>query len=259
MAGSTRSGSRKPTSAARPRSTQLCVRAGEDALVDVGITDMHPELATLLGQLRYRTSYGQNVLKHLVESAHIAGMMASELGLDPALLKRCTRAARHRQGADPRGRGQPRADRRRDRPQVRRAGGRGACDRGAPQRGRGTNGRGRAHPGRRRDQRRAPGRAAGVARGVRQAAGTAGGDRHRPRRRGEGLRDAGRPGDPGHGQAGPGRRHPGTGDRPGRGQAGRGRADLPRARSGSRWSGSRALPSSPGRRLARTGMPGSGR
>jgi ribonuclease Y len=69
---------------------QLCVRAGEDALVDVGLTDMHPELITLLGQLRYRTSYGQNVLKHLVESAHIAGMMASELRLDPVLMKRCT-------------------------------------------------------------------------------------------------------------------------------------------------------------------------
>ena len=69
---------------------QLCARAGDDAMVDLGITDMHPELVTLLGQLRYRTSYGQNVLGHLVESAHIASMMASELGLDPALLKRCT-------------------------------------------------------------------------------------------------------------------------------------------------------------------------
>jgi ribonucrease Y len=69
---------------------QLCVRAGEDAMVELGITDLHPELVTLLGQLRYRTSYGQNVLGHLVESAHIAAMMASELGLDPALLKRCT-------------------------------------------------------------------------------------------------------------------------------------------------------------------------
>src|SRR6266853_4658574 len=69
---------------------QLCKRAGEDALVELGITDMHPELVDLLGRLRYRTSYGQNVLKHLVESAHIAGMMASELGLDPVLMKRCT-------------------------------------------------------------------------------------------------------------------------------------------------------------------------
>jgi ribonucrease Y len=69
---------------------QLCVKAGDDAMVELGITDMHPELVTLLGQLRYRTSYGQNVLGHLVESAYIAAMMASELGLDPALLKRCT-------------------------------------------------------------------------------------------------------------------------------------------------------------------------
>ena len=69
---------------------QLCKRAGEDALVELGITEMHPELVDLLGRLRYRTSYGQNVLRHLVESAHIAGMMASELGLDAALLKRCT-------------------------------------------------------------------------------------------------------------------------------------------------------------------------
>jgi len=68
---------------------QLCARAAEDALVELGITDMHPELTRLLGRLRYRTSYGQNVLKHLVESAHIAGMMASELRLNPVLLKRC--------------------------------------------------------------------------------------------------------------------------------------------------------------------------
>jgi ribonucrease Y len=68
----------------------LCSKAGEDALIDVGITDMHPELTNLLGRLRYRTSYGQNVLKHLIESAHIAGMMGSEIGLDPVLMKRCT-------------------------------------------------------------------------------------------------------------------------------------------------------------------------
>jgi ribonuclease Y len=74
---------------ARAEVEALCLRAGEDALVDVGITEMHHELVAMLGRLRYRTSYGQNVLKHLLESAHIAGMMASELGLDPALMRRC--------------------------------------------------------------------------------------------------------------------------------------------------------------------------
>ncbi|GAA2513461.1 ribonuclease Y [Pilimelia columellifera] len=67
----------------------LCRRAAEDALLEVGIGDIHPELVKLLGRLRYRTSYGQNVLKHLVESAHIAGVMAAELRLAPKLIKRC--------------------------------------------------------------------------------------------------------------------------------------------------------------------------
>ncbi len=68
----------------------LCVRAGEDALVEVGIDEMHPDLIALLGRLRYRTSYGQNVLKHLVESAHLAGVMAHELRLPAPLAKRGT-------------------------------------------------------------------------------------------------------------------------------------------------------------------------
>jgi ribonucrease Y len=63
-------------------------RAGEDAVADVGITDIHPEMIKLLGRLQYRTSYGQNVLKHLVESAHIASALAAELGVDPATAKR---------------------------------------------------------------------------------------------------------------------------------------------------------------------------
>jgi ribonuclease Y len=68
---------------------QLCVRAGEDALVQVGLADVHPELVPVIGRLRYRTSYGQNVLKHLIETSHIASHMAAELGLDVELVKRC--------------------------------------------------------------------------------------------------------------------------------------------------------------------------
>ena len=54
----------------------------------MGITDLHDELRLLLGRLKYRTSYGQNVLKHLVECAHIAGLMAAELGMNPTTVKR---------------------------------------------------------------------------------------------------------------------------------------------------------------------------
>jgi ribonuclease Y len=67
-----------------------CERAGEDALLRTGISEMHPELVMLLGRLRYRTSYGQNVLAHLVECAHLAGIMAAELRLPPILAKRGT-------------------------------------------------------------------------------------------------------------------------------------------------------------------------
>ncbi|MDK1010134.1 MAG: ribonuclease Y [Actinomycetota bacterium] len=62
--------------------------AGEWAMLDVGLTRIHPELVTLIGRLKYRTSYGQNVLNHLIESAHIAGMLAAELGVDEAEVKR---------------------------------------------------------------------------------------------------------------------------------------------------------------------------
>jgi ribonuclease Y len=64
--------------------------AGEWAVMEVGITDMHPEMVKVLGRLNYRTSYGQNVLKHLVEASQIAGLIAAELGTNVQLAKRCT-------------------------------------------------------------------------------------------------------------------------------------------------------------------------
>ncbi|MEX1249564.1 MAG: ribonuclease Y, partial [Acidimicrobiia bacterium] len=73
---------------ARSEVDQSIRDAGEWALVEAGVSRMHSELVTLVGRLKYRTSYGQNVLNHLVESAHIASMLASELGVDPAPIKR---------------------------------------------------------------------------------------------------------------------------------------------------------------------------
>ncbi|MBR4404403.1 MAG: HDIG domain-containing protein, partial [Clostridiales bacterium] len=73
---------------ARKELNQTIKTEGEKAAFDTGVMNLHPELIKLLGRLRYRTSYGQNVLQHSIEVSWIAAMMADELGLDSNLARR---------------------------------------------------------------------------------------------------------------------------------------------------------------------------
>lgn len=73
---------------AREEVHRMVLEAGEEVCLEVGILGLHPELVKLLGRLKFRTSYGQNVLQHSKEVAYLASVMASELEIDPAVAKR---------------------------------------------------------------------------------------------------------------------------------------------------------------------------
>ena len=192
--------------------------AGEGALLEVNLSKMRPELIELLGQLRYRTSYGQNVLDHLVESAHAAALLASELGVDPAPVKRAAllhdigKAVSHKLEGSHAHVGAEMARRLGEDP------GGGARHRGSSQRGGPPHRPGGAGAGRGRPVGGPTGGSSRVFRAVHAEVGEPGEDRRLLPGSREGLRLPGGPGGAGAGRpaAGgrPDRRGPGQADRP---------------------------------------------
>jgi len=79
------------------REVEMTIRQeGERTIIETGVSNVHPEIVKLLGRLKYRTSYGQNVLKHSMEVSFLSGIIAQELGLNPSVAKRAVTAARYR-------------------------------------------------------------------------------------------------------------------------------------------------------------------
>ena len=134
------------------------IESGEQAALDANVQGLDAELVRILGRLKYRTSYGQNVLAHSIECAHLAAMMAEELGASPKTARRAALLHDIGKAVSPRDRGPARARRRRPRPPARRVRGRRARDGGPPQRGRAADRRGRDRAVRRRALRRPAGR-----------------------------------------------------------------------------------------------------
>ena len=134
------------------------VEEGERAALEARVHGLDPELIELLGQLEFRTSYGQNVLDHLVECSHLAGLIAAELGASVETARRAALLHDIGKAVTPRGRGPARPGRRPHRAPPRRAGGGRPRDGGPPQRGRAAN-RGGGH---RADRRCALGGAPGA-------------------------------------------------------------------------------------------------
>ena len=115
------------------------LQAGEQAVFEANCGDFHEELVKLLGRLNYRTSYGQNVLKHTLEVVHLAGLMATEPRRERQDGEARRDAPRRRQGRDTRDRGLARTDLHPVREALQRGAGCGARRRGAPLRGAAAN------------------------------------------------------------------------------------------------------------------------